>query len=81
MYQRMDMQTIREINSRLYFSSAGMKDSKKPAPWQHVVMTYNEAGLRAPSYVPPLETNEDADIWMCLDARMNYRMREAPMAG
>lgn len=80
MYQRMDMKTIREINSRLYFGSAGAQASGDVAPWQYVEMSYNRVGLQAPAYVPPLDTKEDADIWMCLDARMNYKMREAPLA-
>ncbi|MBR2822723.1 MAG: hypothetical protein IKE24_03455 [Clostridia bacterium] len=81
MVQRMDMKTIHEINSRLYFGSAGVGTAAEIAPWQHVIMSYNQAGLTAPSYVPPLETREDADIWMCLDERMNYKMRESALAG
>ncbi len=50
------------------------------APGQYVEMSYNRVGLQAPAYVPDLDTLEDADIWMCLDARMNYKMREAPVA-
>ena len=81
MYKRMDIKTIQTINSRLYFGAGVAETSKELAPWQHVIMSYNQVGLTTPSYVPPLDTLEDADIWMCLDARMNYKMRETPMAG
>ena len=37
----------------------------------------------APADVPELESREDAEIWMCLDARVNriLRMRESALAG
>ena len=78
MNQKMDMNTIREINSRLFFGSGSAEKSEETRPWQYVQMEYNQMGLTAPSYVPELETMEDADIWMCLDARVNHavRMRE-----
>ncbi len=73
--QGMDARTIQEINSRLFFGSSGAKPAAEPRPWQYVQMTYNQMGLTAPSYVPPLETREDAEIWMCLDSRVNRAVR------
>ena len=78
----MSMSTIREINSRLFFGSSGAKQQAGVKPWQYVQMEYNQMGLPAPSYVPKLETMEDAEIWMCLDERVNrtMRLRETPVA-
>ena len=28
-----------------------------------------------PAYIPRLESMEDAEIWMCLDERVNRRIR------
>ena len=52
-------------------------------PWQYVLMEYDRMGLTPPAVIPPLESMEDAEIWMCLDARVNraMRMRESALAG
>ena len=47
-------------------------------PWQYVQMEYERVGLTPPAYLPPFETVEDAQIWMCLDSRYNHAlMRES----
>lgn len=83
---RMNMKTIRDINSRLFFSSgeAGNRGAKQELkPWQYVEMEYARMGLTPPADIPVLETIEDAEIWMCLDERVNrsLRMRESAIAG
>ena len=80
---RMDLETIREMNARLFFQSGLGKPSREVRPWQYVEMEYSRMGLTPPSSVPQLATREDAEIWMCLDARVNnrMRMRESSLAG
>ena len=80
---RMDYNTVRDINSRLFFNAADARGASGLKPWQYVDMEYARMGLTPPVSVPPLESLEDADIWMCLDERVNYslRMREAALAG
>ena len=79
----MDAKTVRDINSRLFFGSAGAWGSPEIRPWQYVEMEYGRMGLSTPQQVPPMESIEDAQIWMCLDERVNrtMRMRERQMAG
>jgi hypothetical protein len=81
--ESMSMQTIREINARRFFQAGERKPVNGLRPWQFVEMEYRRMGLTPPAYIPPLETMEDAEIWMCLDERVNYRMRmrEASLAG
>ena len=82
MTRRMSEDLIQELNARLFFQ-AGMKKPKTALrPWQYVEMEYRDMGLTPPSYVPSLETIEDAEIWMCLDERVNrgLRMRETGIA-
>ena len=80
---RMSANTVRDINSRLCFASAGAEDTYMIRPWQYVLMEYDRMGLTPPAVIPPLESMEDAEIWMCLDARVNraMRMRESALAG
>ena len=83
MQERMDAKTVQEINSRLFFGSGNAKTASELKSWQYVEMEYDRMGLRAPADVPELESREDAEIWMCLDARVNriVRMRESALAG
>ena len=78
----MQMNTIQEINARLFFSSGDVRPSAQERPWQYVQMEYDRMGLPAPSAVPQLNTVEDAEIWLCLDERYNrgLRMRESALA-
>ena len=80
---RMDTKTVQDINSRLFFGSGNARTETELKPWQYVEMEYERIGLRAPADVPELESREDAEIWMCLDARVNriMRMRESALAG
>ncbi len=68
---------IRRINQALYFMGG------KPAPvqaalrpWQYVQMEYERVGLVPPAVIPSFDSIEDAQIWMCLDAEYNLRLRE-----
>ena len=83
MYGRMNAETVQEINRRLFFGSGNVKMKSELKPWQYVEMEYERIGLRAPADVPDLESQEDADIWMCLDDRVNriLRMRASALAG
>ena len=84
MMNRMNPETIRNINSRLFFSAGAARGQEQELrPWQYVQMEYERMGLTPPAVIPPLESMEDAEIWMCLDARVNraMRMRESALAG
>lgn len=72
----MKIRTVREINQALSFITAG--DYEKPAirPWQYVQMEYERVGMMPPADMPAFKTLEDAEIWMCLDAEYNTRLRE-----
>ena len=76
MMNRMNPETIRNINSRLFFSAGtGRGQEQELRPWQYVLMEYERMGLMPPAYIPRLESMEDAEIWMCLDERVNRRIR------
>ncbi len=83
MSNQMSENLIREINCRMFFSLGTAKGSAELRPWQYVEMEYARMGLTPPPYIPPLESVEDAEIWMCLDERVNrrMRMRESALAG
>ena len=72
----MKAKTVRQINEALYFTTRG--DYEKPGirPWQYVQMEYERVGMMPPVSVPSFESIEDAQIWMCLDAEYNTRLRE-----
>ena len=72
----MNTKTIKKINQALAFVTAG--DYEEPAirPWQYVQMEYERVGLMPPAFVPDFESIEEAQIWMCLDAEYNTRLRE-----
>lgn len=74
---------LQEINARLFFHAGINKSSSELRPWQYVEMEYDRLGLTAPQTVPQLDTLGDAEIWMCLDERVNrrVRMREQSLAG
>ena len=80
---RISPETVSRINARLLFQSGRSRPRDEVRPWQYVEMEYRRMGLTPPSYIPPLETVEDAEIWMCLDERVNYslRLRESSLAG
>jgi len=80
---RMANEWIQEVNARLFFQSGLSRPKAELRPWQYVQMEYQRMGLTPPAYIPPLETMEDAEIWMCLDGRVNraLRMRENSIAG
>ena len=76
MTNRMNQETIRNINSRLFFSScAAPYQVPELRPWQYVQMEYERMGLTPPAFIPQLGSIEDAEIWMCLDERVNRQMR------
>ena len=76
MMNRMDRKIIEKINSARYFLSNGEYKAPPVRPWQYVLMEYERVGLEPPARIPNFESVEDAQIWMCLDARYNYRIRE-----
>ena len=74
----MNLQTIQNINSAVLFHSGRAGAQSGIRPWQYVQMEYERVGLTPPAYLPPFETVEDAQIWMCLDSRYNRAlMRES----
>ena len=76
MNSRMDMDTIRTINSAVLFTSRGKYETPEIRPWQYVQMEYERVGLVPPPGIPRFSTVEDAEIWMCLDSRYNSRLRD-----
>lgn len=72
----MNTQTIRRINQALYFTVSGEYEKPEIRPWQYVQMEYERVGLMPPAEIPAFASMEDAQIWMCLDARYNMRLRE-----
>lgn len=72
----MSMETIRRINEALYFTRERQEQKTQMRPWQYVQMEYERVGLMPPMRMPSFESIEDAQIWMCLDAEYNTRLRE-----
>ncbi|MBR2854295.1 MAG: hypothetical protein IKE81_08230 [Clostridia bacterium] len=72
----MKAQTIRQINQALIFTAGGEYEAPGIRPWQYVQMEYERVGMMPPADTPAFETLEDAQIWMCLDAEYNIRLRE-----
>ena len=73
----MDLDTVRRINSAVFFTTGEKYETPEMRPWQYVQMEYERVGLSAPAEMPYFETVEDAQIWMCLDSRYNMRLRES----
>ena len=76
MSRTMNMDTIRTINSALLFTSREEYEQPEIRPWQYVQMEYERVGMMPPVVTPDFESLEDAQIWMCLDAEYNTRLRE-----
>ena len=72
----MSEQLVRQINEALYFTTAGEYEKHSVRPWQYVQMEYERVGLMPPAFVPDFESIEEAQIWMCLDAEYNMRLKE-----
>ena len=72
----MSEQLVRQINEALYFTAAGEYEKPAVRPWQYVQMEYERVGLMPPAFVPDFESIEEAQIWMCLDAEYNMRLKE-----
>ena len=72
----MDRNTVRRINQALCFITAGEYEKPELRPWQYVQMEYERVGMMPPASVPDFDSMEDAEIWMCLDAEYNARLRE-----
>ena len=72
----MSEQTIRQINQVLFFTATGEYEQPPIRPWQYVQMEYERVGMMPPVSIPAFESMEDAQIWMCLDAEYNTRLRE-----
>lgn len=67
---------IRRINDTLFFLSAGEYQEPAVRPWQYVQMEYERVGMMPPAEIPSFSSVEEAQIWMCLDAEYNNRLRE-----
>lgn len=74
---RLDRNTLKNINSALFFAGSKERPERELRPWQYVEAEYDRVGLIPPADMPAFETVEDAQIWMCLDTRYNLRLREA----
>ena len=72
----MSEQLVRQINEALYFTTAGEYEKPAVRPWQYVQMEYERVGMMPPAFVPDFESIEEAQIWMCLDAEYNMRLKE-----
>ena len=72
----MSEQTIRRSNEVLYFTTAGEYEKPALRPWQYVQMEYEKVGMMPPADIPDFSSIEEAQIWMCLDAEYNTRLRE-----
>ena len=72
----MNMKTIKMINQALAFITSGEYEEPDIRPWQYVQMEYQRVGMMPPVTIPDFKTLEDAQIWMCLDAEYNTRLRE-----
>ena len=76
MSRQMSSSTIHAINSALLFTAGGKYEAPGIRPWQYVQMEYERVGMMPPVVTPDFESLEDAQIWMCLDAEYNTRLRE-----
>ena len=74
--KRMNYKTIAAINQALLFQSQEPYEKPEARPWQVVQMEYERVGMMPPASVPRFESREDAEIWLCLDAEYNARLRE-----
>ena len=72
----MNADTIKQINQALYFTVSGDYEQPRISPWQYMQMEYERVGMMPPISTPAFDTLEDAQIWMCLDAEYNTRLRE-----
>jgi len=72
----MKKETVKQINQALVFVTAGKYEQPEIRPWQYVQMEYERVGMMPPMSTPAFESVEDAQIWMCLDAEYNTRLRE-----
>ena len=72
----MNEQTIRHINEALLFTLDLEYERPDIRPWQYVQMEYERVGMISPAYIPAFESVDEAQIWMCLDAAYNARLRE-----
>ena len=72
----MNKETVKQINQALAFITAGKYEQPEIRPWQYVQMEYERVGMMPPMSTPAFESVEDAQIWMCLDAEYNTRLRE-----
>ena len=73
---KMKTKTVRKINQALQFVAAGEYEKPEIRPWQYVQMEYERVGMMPPMTAPAFDSLEDAQIWMCLDAEYNIRLRE-----
>jgi len=73
----MSEKLIRQMNEALYFISGGRYEPPALRPWQYVQMEYERVGLMPPQDIPAFDSLEEAQIWMCLDAEYNMRLRES----
>ena len=73
---KMKTKTVRKINQALQFVAAGEYEKPEIRPWQYVQMEYERVGMMPPMTAPAFDSLEDAQIWMCLDAEYNTRLRE-----
>ena len=72
----MNAATIKAINQALLFNSKEPYERPEVRPWQYVQMEYERVGLMPPAFVPDFESIEEVQIWMCLDAEYNMRLKE-----
>ena len=73
---RMYSTVVKAINEELYYTSNLKYERPEIRPWQYIQMEYERVGMTPPVSVPRLESMEEAQIWMCLDAEYNRRLRE-----
>ena len=72
----MSRETVKQINQALAFIAAGKYEQPEVRPWQYVQMEYERVEMMPPMDMPVFDSVEDAQIWMCLDAEYNTRLRE-----
>ncbi len=76
----MNPRMIEAINSARYFQAGEREESPAIRPWQYVLMEYARLHLAPPARIPNFASIEEAQIWMCLDSRYNFRLRERESA-